>query len=181
VLAISPIGATCAKDEGPPPDTYYNNFKTAVAASPDRNFTVYWLGREFESGGITFEGPGFPGFAGTSSDERLGYTYCARVPNGDDNGRCVTLNLSFYSKAAWDVAEVELLETGDIQEFPADLGEGSRILRRTIHRSPHSLLAILPRGDTVIVAVSDLGDDANSLANRDEFVRVLQDLRPYPE
>lgn len=65
----------------------FENFETAVAS--DRNYDIYWLGREFEAGGLLYKGPDVADFGDDVEGGGLGMDYVAAV--GD-------LKLVLYSR-----------------------------------------------------------------------------------
>jgi hypothetical protein len=88
-----PVPTQSASDRG------YDRFRTAVAKIPDRKFQVYWLGRQFTDGVLTYDGPSFAGTADNDADV-LELDYTAKLASGGGTG----IDLSLYSRDGWQRA-----------------------------------------------------------------------------
>ena len=87
----------------------YSNFQTAVAS--DRNYDVYWMGRSFEAGGLTYEGPEASARAGT---EGLGAGIGLNDPDhlamdyAPNCHTCPGIDITLYSRMVWDSRSARL-------------------------------------------------------------------------
>jgi len=64
-VAILATTASCGSitgESGRAPDQDFQNFVALAEGANEEGFTAYWLGRSFEAGGLTFEGPGVADF-----------------------------------------------------------------------------------------------------------------------
>lgn len=187
------LGATCGENGFAPggqgDEHYYHNFQSAVAGQPTRGFTTYWLGREFESGGVVFAGPQFADFGETNSGDHFEFDYEARIQDGSRE-RIVTLELNTYSSQKWQQSSARILNPpGSLELLPdSPDGVGARTYRRTNERGEFdAVLAIVTFSDGVVVAAA--GTDgpfagrayANPLVETGALSSVLQELRPYPQ
>jgi hypothetical protein len=162
----------------------WHNFQTAVASQ--RTYDIYWLGREFDAGGISFRGPDAgnpgPGDIDSVAGGGLAMSY---------SGRTGSLDVTLYSRGAWDLLQASRargaqphleVKNVDIHGWPAQL-------RTNYYRPGYIAARILTvdRGNTVIeVTTGPLvpatpGPEPNPLIDEQTFLNVLQHLRPYPQ
>ena len=164
----------------------FDNFQTAVAS--DRNYDIYWLGREFEATGLTFRGPSVASFGDDVEGGGLGILYLT-----DCNGsRCSDVKLGMYSRAAWSLAQARRAaapsphfetKTVYVNGWEAEL----RTNLGTLTPVAAQILTI-DFGDTVVEAVTGAYVPAtptdpqpNPLIDEAAFLAVMEHLRPYPE
>jgi hypothetical protein len=184
IFAVLPLTLACgsfAVSQHDIEQAGWNNFRTAVAS--DRNYDIYWLGREFDAGGQTFRGPEVPD-GGIADIEGGGLT---TLYDGDIGELSITL----YSRAAWDLAlesrargvqPTLMKEQVDVHGWPAEL-------ETNYYRPGYTAARILvvDLGRTVIEAASGSvvprtpGPEPNPLIDKETFLSVLQNLRPYPQ
>ncbi|MEX2245691.1 MAG: hypothetical protein WEC75_03300 [Dehalococcoidia bacterium] len=163
-------------------DHFYDNFQTAVASVPNRDYDIYWLGREFSAGGMLFSGPHFPDFGGDVTESSVAFHY---------TGTRVSLELSFISPGYWpSVADRFTNQPGAISERVTVAGsDGQLLLIPGAGRPVNSatLIVILERS-VVVASVNSTTTggaggvpDANPLIDVETFLAVTEELRPYPE
>jgi len=180
VLGFAACTSTNAPDATQVDKTAYDNFRTAVASVPDRHFQVYWLGREFNAGGVMFRGPYFVPVGGVVNSNRLDIEYSAG------------LNIRLYSQSAWATAAptVEHPSAGEPKRRSVVVGGRSAVLvtGSVPGRPINYQLLIIDFGDTVATVVAGAGGpvtpggpDANPLIDEATFLSVMQQLRPYPQ
>lgn len=104
-LFLGALGAVLAASCGSLPTEeqvnrdLYSNFQTAVAS--DRNYDVYWMGRSFEAGGLTYEGPQANAPSGSSGLRAgIGMNDADGVQLAYTTSRCCELDLTLYSRQA---------------------------------------------------------------------------------
>ena len=120
-------------------------------------------------------------------------SYAARVEGGT-----VPLDVRLYTDQAWDYVENEICESGHCITQPRDpttrqnvrvLGRDAELLLIAAGTRPvNSARLIIDMGDTMVVAIARSGGpampggpDLNPLIAPDELLRVMEQLRPYPE
>ena len=176
---------------------FYGYFLEDQKAMEDMGLPVYWLGRGFTAGGLTFHGPYGAEFGGEveGGGVFMGYTsWLAGEPFeiGD-----TSLEITVYSPDAWQLAKDRILN-------PRVLSTEGEVTRRTVTVNGHQaevlsvpqvsrpvgyLRLVLDLDEVVVVAtaralgpISPGGPDYSIFINNpDLFVQVMQDLRPYPE
>jgi len=175
-------------------DQYFQNFVKLAERANEEGFTAYWLGRSFEAGGLTFEGPGVADFGADVTGGGIDMSYAARVQGGGT----VPLNITLYTPEAWLYAENEICESGRCQTQSRDPStrETVRLLDRDAEllliaggaRPVNVAVVIVDLGDTMVVAKAHAtsstvggGPDPNPLIDPKELLRVMEGLRPYPE
>jgi hypothetical protein len=206
LLALAFAAAACGPAGGGPTEEEWsdlqtqveqqgwNNFQTAVA-DPDRNYDIYWLGREVEVGGEVMRGP-----EALAADDPGG-----EVDGGGlvmsylgDPGSGLDLRFTLYSRAAWDRvqdlrsrgAQPRRFEVKDVTVagWPAKL--------QTVFIEPgfsgagevNWRILSIDYGSTVVEASTQARRPAtptapqpNPLIDEATFLSVMQRLRPYPE
>jgi hypothetical protein len=168
----------------------YSNFQRAVAKAPQQGYTPYWLGRSFEAGGLTFNGPFVADFGDEVSGGGLSASYDAdltSIPRG-----VVELSLQFESPAAWARDE-------PLVAHPRDPGAQSSTVQllgqdATLWSIPggtrpvNQLQVVLQFGTTTVIVRGESGGpakpgspDVNPLVDEATLLSVLAHLRPYPQ
>jgi len=190
LLALLIIASAC----GPLDDEFseeavnrqgFKNFQTAVAS--DRNYDIYWLGREFEAGSLLYKGPDVSDFADDVEGGGLGMHYVAQF----GEFCCLDLHLVLYSQQAWKQIE-EKRAAGPSPRFePKTVQVAGRTAElRTNHRATgavSSLILTIDFGDTLVEALTGSvvpatpGPEPNPLIDEATFLAVMEKLRPYPE
>lgn len=165
----------------------YHSFQTAVARAPKDGYTVYWLGRSFTAGGLTFTGPEVSGTeAGGLPGGGVDFSY---NPPGSGAG----LNISLLSDAAWQRARGRVERTPGSAGWQTKqvmfLGRPAVLQWASAGTRPLDVLAlILTLGDTHIVAGTSAtgpltpgGPDTNPLIDEQTFLSIMQQLRRYSQ
>lgn len=190
----SPSAASPTDDTRPLPERFgtpvsvraHQEFLTAVARPIQRNFRVYWLGRQFTAGAVVLDGPEFATANAANDTEEFQTIY---VSHQSTSGRGL-LELYLFSRAGWPAARQNLLgsipetagKTVDVANRPARLFEimNGKYLNR--------LVAVIEFDDGLVVATAnrdaahpDATPNANPLIDEQTFLSVLEKLRPYPE
>lgn len=200
LLGIAAVSAACnaLPTEDEIDRASYGYFQTAVAA-PGRNYDGYWLGRSFEAGGLTFEGPysdapagsgGIGADIGLNDADGLGVNYLAKTAAGAEGPSDISMTL--YSRQGWDDLQ-DLRRRGaqprlevkqvDIHGWPAEL--------KTNFYRPGDIAArilVVVRERTVIEVTTGAmrsstpgAAQLNPLIDEATFLAAMQNLRPYPE
>ena len=175
------------------PDQDFQNFVALAERAQEEGFTAYWLGRSFDAGGLTFEGPSVADFGADVTGGGIDMSYDARIV-GEGT---VPLNLTLYTEEAWEHAENEICESGHCQTQSRDPArrQNVRLLGRDAlllliaggTRPVNSARLIIDMGDTMVLAAAGSGGpavpggpDLNPLIDPGELLRVMEQLRPYP-
>jgi hypothetical protein len=182
-LAFAAAGCSTSPVRGDLDNEGYRNFQTAVAA--DRTYDVYWLGRSFEAGGIEYEGPNVPRIGGSVDGGGVVIDYLSKLTD------LSSLELTIYSRAAWDLAEKRRgpipdrfsVKSVDVGGHPAELRTGKGDL------TPVSAqILVIDYGDTIVEAetgavipLTPMGPQPNPLVDEAAFLAVMEQLRPYPD
>ncbi len=179
----------------------YGNFQTAVAS--DRNYDVYWMGREFTAGGLTYKGPeasaragseGLGAGIGLNDPDHLALSY---LPNCN----CSSLQVTLYSHEAWDRPSARPPRP-DLQNRAVQVnGHEAQLRTRFDGGQVDSRTIVVDYGRTVVEAVTSsifpapvkgrptvpggllatAGPELNPLIDETTFLAVMQNLRPYPQ
>jgi hypothetical protein len=161
----------------------FDNFETAVAS--DRNYDIYWLGREFEAGGLTFKGPDVASFGDEIEGGGLAFTYTAT------NNRWY-VKVRLYSEDAWtqEVERRSRYTRPYLESKPVAVAGHSGMLV-TLKERPTSIegrLLQLPIGRTHVEVVVDAvvvstpgAPQPNPLMDEATFLAAMESLRAYPE
>ena len=171
-------------------ERFYGFFQRDAKVMQDMGLPVYWLGREFTAGGLTYRGPYAPEFG---SDVETGDLLMGYKPSGG-----TSLEIRVYSPTAWQLVKDWVLN-------PRTLTTEGKVTRRTVTvRGRQAELISVPSGtrpvgklrlvidldDVQVVAeasafgpVSPGGPDRTVFINNpDLLVQVIdENLRPYPE
>jgi hypothetical protein len=171
-------------------ERFYGFFQRDAKIMEGMGLPVYWLGREFTAGGVTYRGPYAPEFGG---EVERGGLFMGYKPSGG-----TTFEITVYSPAAWESAKDRILN-------PRTLTTEGEVMRRTVTvKGRQAELLSVPQGtrpvgylrlvldlDQVVVAatarafgaVSPGGPDRTVFINNpDLLVQVIdENLRPYPE
>jgi hypothetical protein len=178
---------------------FYGYFLRDAKATEDMGLPVYWLGRGFTAGALTFQGPYGAEFGGEVQGGGIFMGYISWLDGTPGEGTNIGLEITVYSPDAWELARERIIN-------PPPPGVPSRytVTRRTVEvmgreaelisapsgrRRVNSLTLVLDLGSVVVVpeARSVLSADGASefnifIKNPDLFVQVIdENLRPYPE
>ena len=178
-------------------ERFYGYFLRDAKAMEDVGLPVYWLGREVNAGGRTFQGPYGLEFGGEVEGGGIFVRYISWFEGTPGEGASTSLDMTVYSPGAW-----ELVESGILN--PRLLPSEGEATRRTVTvsgreaklisvpqyaRPVGELRLILDLDDVVVVAVAPSGGqrpgggDYNPFINNpDLLVQIIdENLRPYPE
>ncbi len=169
----------------------YGNFETAVA-SPNRNYAAYWMGREFKAGALTYQGPQANAAAGSGGlGAGIGVNDVDGLQLSYTTTRCCELELTLYSRRAWD--RFDPLSPLPGRERKTVYVNGNEAVLWTRYDSPgkvSSQTLIIDYGKTVATVVTGSAlptivstpqPDPNPLIDEATFLAVMQNLRPYPQ
>lgn len=181
VFLLAALLSACFGGASRSPDQDYKNFLTAASRASSDGYTMYWLGRSFSAGGLTFEGPGVPDFGGEEAGGGVAMSYSAQ-------GGAAGLNIGVLSAAAWG-RRAEAPVPGSKAKTVMVLGRPAELQSAPAGTRPvNALTLIMSLGDTHVVAVAHAigpvtpgGPDANPLIDEATFLSVLEQLRPYPQ
>jgi hypothetical protein len=168
-------------------DKSYQNFVKAAENAPSDGYTMYWLGREFEAGGVTFEGPSVDDFG---QEVELGGVLMSYTADGSQS---FDLGLTVETQPAWvdaksrgifripgNAVRRDVSVAGHPAEsvvFPANPGlSGIQGIQVHVNVGDTSILATV---STFVPAGG--GPDPNPLKDEETLLRVLDQLRPYPD
>lgn len=182
---------------------YYKNFLAVATQAPSQGYTMYWLGRSFTAGGLTFKGPAVPDF-GAGQEGGVEFSYNA--PGGAGLDIAVLSDAAFAHPAPTPARATT--KTVTILGRPAELQSAAAGTRPVnvlilpfslgnthVVASVHSGGAVTPSGPDVNLHVWSAteqrfvtataiprGPDVNPLVNDEQmFLSVMQQLRPYPQ
>jgi hypothetical protein len=177
---------------------FYGYFLRDVQAMQDMKLPVYWLGRDFTAGGLTFYGPYGVEFGGEVEGGGIFMTYVLWLEGTPFEGANTGLDITVYSPSAWEGVKDRITN-------PHPLPGQGKVNRSTVDVQGHSaqlisfvggirpverLTLILQRQQVIVVAVAASvgpatpgGPDYNPFVNNpDLLVQVLNDnLRQYPQ
>jgi hypothetical protein len=188
VIAAS-LGAGC----GDKSEDGYDYFLRDVAAMEEMGLPVYWLGREFRAGGLTFQGPYGVGFGGEVEGGGIFMQYISWLDGSPGEGSHVTLEVTVYGRSAWDLVENGVgTDVPGVTHKAVRVGDrdGDVILQGDAARPLNVLSLVLDLEDVVVVArarsvlapAAQGGRELNTFINNpDLLVQVMQDLRLYSE
>lgn len=189
------VGAACVllfacTDAGRADDQDYQNFLTLAKRAPAEGYTMYWLGRQLEGGGLTFTGPSVSDF-GLEDPGSINMSYDAPVLAGRGG---VSFDLLLYSPAAWQAFEATggpRLATSLPTKTVTVAGHSATLTefdRRVFNGAPAGLELQADLGGTMLrVRATRAGSPTpgaaqlNPLIDEATFLAVLQGLRPYPD
>jgi len=171
----------------------YDYFLRDAAAMQAMGLPVYWLGREFNAGGLTFQGPYGVGFGGEVEGGGIFMQYISWLDGTPGEGSNTSLEVTEYSRGAWDLVKDRMtnsLAPGITRRAVSVQGEEAVFILQAAGARPlNEIWHILDRGDVTVVAsansggpVSPGGPDYSPFINTpDLLIQVMEDLRPYPE
>ena len=170
-------------------ERFYGFFQRDAKIMEGMGLPVYWLGREFTAGGLTYRGPYAPEFGGDVED---GYLWMGYEPSSG-----TTFEITVYSPAAWQSAKDRILNPQTLttegkvtQRVVTVKGRQAELISVPSGTRPVGYLRLVLDLDQVVVTataralgpVSPGGPDRTVFINNpDLLVEVMQDLRPYPE
>ncbi len=164
----------------------FDNFQTAVAS--ERNYDIYWLGDEFEAGGLTFRGPVVAEFGNEIEAGGLVVEYAAAV----GAVCCVDLQIRLYGDRAWAIEEERraVIPKSNLESRNVVVAGTPGVL--TTHSGSslpvNAQRLVLQIGRTHIEAsasaahpLTPTDPQPNPLIDEAAFLAVMEHLRPYPE
>jgi len=171
------------------PEAGYKSFLTAVAKAPDDGYSVYWLGREFQAGGLTFKGPSaddsrISAFSGGGGVE---FGYGSHI----DGLGGVSLDIYLYSPNAWAGVKDSQLPAHEARRGQDLTIAGARAQMFALADGTRPVnqrrLYVMLKGTMVVVIAASGGPatpggpDVNPLIDEQTFLSVVRNLRPYPQ
>ena len=171
----------------------YDYFLRDAAAMEDMGLPVYWLGREFDGGGLTFQGPYGLAFGGEVEGGGMFMRYISWLGGTPGEGLNTGLEITEYSTDAWDLVKDRMMNPpvpGVTRETVTVGGRKGDLLFLPLDTTPLNILRlVLDLDGVVVVAQARAGgptspggpDYSPFINNPDLFVQVMQDLRPYSE
>jgi hypothetical protein len=188
VLAISLFSGCDDKSE-----SGYDYFLRDAAAMEDLGLPVYWLGREFNAGGLAFQGPYGVGFGGEVEGGGIFMQYISWLDGTPGEGSSTGLRMTVYSRGAWDIVKDgasadapgvthRVVRVGDLDAEMVLQGDAARPLNAISVVLDLDDVVVVARTNSIIAPAVRGGGELNPFINNpDLFVQVMQDLRPYPE
>jgi hypothetical protein len=170
----------------------YDYFLRDVAAMQELGLPVYWLGREFNAGGLTFQGPYGVGFGREVEGGGIFMQYISWL-SGARGGSITSLEVTVYSRSAWDLVKDAVgTDAPGVTHKVVRVGDrdGEVILQGDAARPLNALSLVLDLENVVVVARAHSvlapaarggGELTPFINDPDLLVQVMQDLRPYPE
>jgi hypothetical protein len=175
---------------------FYQNFVKDAQAMQEMGLPVYWLGREFTAGDLTFRGPYGGDFGGEVEGGGINMDYTASLPKANED-----FHLTVYSEDAWALVKESIANPktrGVLKETVFVGGHEGQLLAVPAGTRPlNALWLVLPLDNVVAVALAAAGgpvtpvtgplqkpsgpDWSPFINDPDLFVQVLQNLRPYPQ
>jgi|CXWL01.1.fsa_nt_gi hypothetical protein len=174
--------SSCAQaDQSDPPaepqERGFSNFQTAVASADADGYTPYWLGREFEAGGMTFKGSHVSDYGG-EIEGGLNTNYIDVSEDG------LGILITLYGPDAWARNRDAIENSPNSTSRPLQIAGRDATLMQL---GRFNKAAVVYFDDTVVVA-SVSGStfltpqpEPNPLVDEATFLAVLENLRPYPE
>jgi hypothetical protein len=200
-LSLVAIAASCislGESHEDADKRFYGYFLEDQRAMEGKGFPVYWLGRAFTAGGMTFHGPYGAEFGGEVEGGGSLATYVSWLVGEPFEGSHTSLEITTYSPDAWELAGESLLNPSP-QGIPRDYS----VTRRTVSvvgrdadlisvpswtRPVNGLVLIVELDPVVVVAdaysvhSADGSEENMFINNPDLLVQVIdENLRPYPE
>jgi hypothetical protein len=178
---------------------FYDYFLRDAKVMEDLGLPVYWLGRGFTAGALTFQGPYGAEFGGEVEGGGISMGYIYWIDGTPGEGSNFSLEITVYGPDAW-----ELVRDRIISPPPPAVPSRYSVTRRTVHvngreaqliavpsgnRRVNGLSLILDVDSVVVVAqaasvLSGYGASELNIfiKNPDLLVQVIdENLRPYPE
>jgi len=189
LIAVAPVALSIScdpnDDSEPGLDKY---FLRDVTAMQELGLPVYWLGTEFTVDDHVFRGPYVSEFGAEVEGGGIQMDYVTAI-DGANIGPVLTV----YSRGAWDLVKDGVnAEVPGVTHRVIRVGDrdGEMILQADATRPLNAISLVLDLGDVVVVARTNsvigatpwAGSDMNPIIdNPDLLIRVMEDLRPYPE
>jgi hypothetical protein len=180
-------------------ERFYGYFLRDVKAMQEMGLPVYWLGREFSAGALTFQGPYAAEFGGEVEGGGIFTHYTSWLDGTPGEGTNIGLEMTVYGPDAWELVKERIMNPPppgvpsryDVTRRTVDvMGREAELISAPSGRRPvNSLTLVLDFGTVVVVpeARSVLSADGRSelnifIKNPDLLVQVIdENLRPYPE
>lgn len=184
VLAVAVAASGCGPMDPAGEDAAgFDVFETALAK--DGDFDIYWLGRSFDAAGVVFEGPFVDDFGDEVEGGRLAMDYL-QTPC------CSGLKVTLYSPDAWDkIVGIRAAQPqGDFSSEIVNVnGEEAelRSYRGGVELISSFILVVEFDGTFIearaaaLVPATPGGSQPNPLMDREVFLAVMENLRPYPD
>jgi len=199
IAIVAAVACVGLGDNDDVDERFYGYFLRDEKAMQDMGLPVYWLGREFSAGALTFQGPYAPEFGGEVEGGGIFMHYISWLDGTPGVGRNIGLDITVYSPSAWELAKGRMLNPqllpseGEVTRRTVTLrGREAELISIPQFTRPVGRLRLVVEFDPVVVvaeAASNLSSDVRGgtielsifIKNPDLLVQVMQDLRPYPE
>jgi hypothetical protein len=183
LAAVVPIAIWTSRSlNDSPEEQAYGYFLRDVATVEAMGLQVYWLGRGFAVGYLTFYGPYGAEFGGHVQGAAIA-TYLAPLNGGNAEFRLTT-----YSRDAWELAKERTLNPklpGVTHRQISMRDREAELVSVPLGTRPvNTLSLVLDLGDVVVVGVAGAGapdEPPNPLINPDNLTALMEELRPYPQ
>ncbi len=158
---------------------------------------TYWLGRKFQAGGLTLQGPYGLENDGEPEDDKIEMRYNAWLEETPFQGRTVGFSLLIYGPRTWDTVKQRYLNPsspppGNLKPSKKTVtvqGHDAQLWTLPAVNRPVNAVALVVQLDpvTIVVEAPSLlspadGTEGNIFVkNPDLLVQVMQNLRPYPQ
>jgi hypothetical protein len=189
-LAVTACGSGTGGDKPTPvggaDDRGFRNFRERIKDAEDEGFDVYWLGREFTAGGLTFRGPSVPDEGDEVAGGGVEFSYDTQLPTGGGTG----ISVYAFSPAAWALREQQqgTLDPHVTTRVMVHGHEATMVATTTATRPVNQRRLIVHFGETTVQVIAasggaavEGGPDVNPLIDEATFLAVIEQLRPYPE
>jgi hypothetical protein len=163
LLTIAPSIASCASLPDVSDEHYYQNFVKDAQAMQEMGLPVFWLGREFNVGDLTFRGPFVSDFGGEVQGGGIKMEYAASLEGNtqSSDGATLPFEITVYSQAAWALVSGRILnpETrGTTHRSVTILGKQAEMFSAPGGTRPlNALWLVLDLGDVTVVAGANAG------------------------
>jgi hypothetical protein len=182
----------CGSLDASRPETE-DDYPEAVATAQANGVEAYWLGPSFEAAPLQFDTieSVYPQGAAGVSARGLQLKYLAiREDTADQYTVRAALDLKTFLPDEWREVESAVRQPKSglrLTWEPVSVGgSAASIAGVSLDGIENGWLLIVPRGQSVVYAtvassISDGGTEANPLMDREVFLSVMENLRPYPE
>jgi len=201
-IAAGVCFASCSSPPDVSDEHFYQDFVRDAQTMQNMGLPVYWLGREFTAGDLTFRGPYGGDFGGEVQGGGMKMEYAASLePTPSSYGATLPFEITIYSQAAWALVSGRILnpETpGTTHRSVTILGKQAEMFSAPGGTRPlNALWLVLDLGDVTVVVGANAGGPVTPVTgplqtpggpawspfinDPNLLVQVLQNLRPYPQ
>jgi hypothetical protein len=161
-------------------------FRHAIANAQEDGMAVYWLGREFSAGGVTFDG--IESHRKESDGSPVGALPLHYYPTR--GGEAGHLDVITFTKAEWEEVSARVYSPASVtvKRSPVVISgrDAELIFGQLDARTVNSMDVVIPFDDFVVLASTRRyygsgNNQVNPVFDKDVFLQTLEELRPYPE